>query len=297
MTTQNIRRFGRDRGGKLLFGTDRGQVRCDKLITDEDLLTFLRLDQAEQGRIIAHLLQELGERGQPWPRYDELAIPFKWLPRNLICVGKNFVEHARETQNKELVLGDDVIPTHPIFFTKAYSALTGPGSDIALASDSTSELDYEGEVGIVIGRSGKKICRDAAWDHVFGYLLLNDVSARDLQRNHKQFFLGKNLDKSSPCGPWITFKEDVPRFEDLVLKTWVNGELRQEGAMSELIFDVPSLIAILSESMELLPGDVISLGTPVGVGLGLRPPRFLQSGDSVRIQVEELGLLENRVVP
>ncbi|MCE8033550.1 FAA hydrolase family protein [Billgrantia tianxiuensis] len=217
--------------------------------------------------------------------------------RNMFCVGKNYFEHAAEFSHSgydSSTTADDVIPKFPIIFTKAYNTLIAHGDDIPRHAEVTRQLDYEAEFAVIIGKGGRGIKRANAYDHVWGYTIANDVTARDLQQQHKQWHLGKSLDGLCPMGPWIVTADEVDR-DDATIKCWVNGELRQDARLDQLIFDVPTLIETLSAGIELKPGDVILTGTPVGVGIGFNPPRFLQAGDIVRIEVEGMGALENRV--
>ncbi|MCE8017557.1 hydrolase [Halomonas sp. MCCC 1A17488] len=217
--------------------------------------------------------------------------------RNMFCVGKNYFEHAAEFSGSGFdssTTADDVVPKHPIIFTKAYNTLIAHGDDIPRHAGITDQLDYEAEFAVIIGKGGRGITKNNAYHHVWGYTIANDVTARDLQKKHKQWHLGKSLDGLCPMGPWLVTADEVDR-DRASIKCWVNGELRQEARLDQLIFDVPTLIETLSAGIELKPGDVILTGTPVGVGIGFTPPRFLNSGDSVRIEVEGMGVLENRV--
>jgi 2-keto-4-pentenoate hydratase/2-oxohepta-3-ene-1,7-dioic acid hydratase in catechol pathway len=216
--------------------------------------------------------------------------------RNIFAVGKNYVEHAAEFDQSGFNATRDVaaVPAFPQIFTKATTSLAGPTDDIRFDPAHTGSVDYEGEIGVVVGRECRNVAAADAWGQVFGFIALNDVTARDLQKNHAQWFLGKSLDTFCPVGPWIATVDESPS-ESLTVQTWVNGELRQTGVLKDLIFDVPTLIATLSRAMTLLPGDIIATGTPVGVGIGHKPPKFLQHGDLVRVAVTGLGELNNRV--
>lgn len=229
--------------------------------------------------------------------FSEVAFlsPFSALVRNVFAVGKNYVDHAREFDRSGFnATAAGTIPEAAQLFTKATTALSGPNDDIVFSAATTSAVDYEGEVGVVIGEACRNVSREQALTKVFGYVALNDVTARDLQRNHAQWFLGKSLDTFCPLGPWIT-TSDQCSIESMTIQTWVNDELRQEALLTDLVFDIPSLIETLSRAMTLLPGDIIATGTPVGVGIGFTPPRFLQHGDVVRIAVAGLGQLTNTV--
>ena len=223
----------------------------------------------------------------------QLLAPLAALRRNIFCVGKNYREHAREFARSGFEAGAiaDVDP-FPAVFTKPPSAIVGPGAVVDLHAAATSAVDYEGELAVVIGKSGRNIAKEAAYDHVWGYLILNDVTARDRQKNHKQWFLGKALDTFCPLGPWVATAEELDP-ANLDIQTWVNGELRQSANTGDLIFDIPTLIEAISAGLMLQPGDVISTGTPAGVGIGFTPPKFLRPGDVVSISITGLGTLTN----
>lgn len=222
--------------------------------------------------------------------------PLSALVRNVFAVGKNYHEHAMEFDKSgfNATSGASAIPAFPQLFSKATTTLAGPTDAIRFDPNHTSSVDYEGEIGVVIGAHCRNVSKAQALDKVFGFVALNDVTARDLQKNHAQWFLGKSLDTFCPLGPWITTQDEAP-VESLRLQTWVNGELRQEARISQLIFDVATLIETLSRAMTLQPGDIIATGTPVGVGIGFSPPKFLRHGDQVRVAVTGLGELNNRV--
>jgi 2-keto-4-pentenoate hydratase/2-oxohepta-3-ene-1,7-dioic acid hydratase in catechol pathway len=222
--------------------------------------------------------------------------PLSAFVRNVFAVGKNYHEHAMEFDKSgfNATSGASAIPAFPQLFTKATGTLAGPTDAIRFDSKHTSSVDYEGEIGVVIGEQCRNVSKADALGKVFGFVALNDVTARDLQKNHAQWFLGKSLDGFCPLGPWIATQDDAP-LDSLHLKTWVNGELRQDSHVSKLIFDVATLIETLSAAMTLQPGDIIATGTPVGVGIGFTPPKFLRHGDQVRVAVTGLGELNNRV--
>ncbi len=228
--------------------------------------------------------------------YDETKVlaPFPQPNRNIFCLGKNYYEHAKEIVG--MVDKGVEIPKNPIFFTKATTSVIGPGKPIPSHSDITSMLDYEAELAIVIGKKGINILPEHAWDHVFGYTAFNDVTARDLQLNHLQWFFGKSLDGFSPMGPVVVHRSVMPPIEEVEISCRVNGEKRQKGTLDQLIFDIPAILSILSSGITLLPGDIIATGTPAGVGMGFNPPRFLQTGDEVVVEVTGVGKLINRVV-
>jgi 2-keto-4-pentenoate hydratase/2-oxohepta-3-ene-1,7-dioic acid hydratase in catechol pathway len=218
-------------------------------------------------------------------------------PHNIMCVGKNYSAHAHEFTRSGFDAGAvaaEAIPDHPIIFTKPSSAISGPEDIIPLWPDLDKAVDYEAELAVVIGRGGRAIPKSRAMSHVFGYTILNDVTARDLQRAHKQWFLGKGIDGFAPMGPWIVTADEIDG-SNLTLICRVNGEVRQEATTADLIFDIPTLIESISKSVTLSPGDIIATGTPEGVGIGFNPPRFLKAGDVVEVEISGIGLLRNPV--
>ncbi len=223
----------------------------------------------------------------------QLAAPFPRPNRNIICVGKNYADHARELAGS--VFQDDAIPPHPMVFTKVPETVIGPGEPIVIDPSVSTAIDYEGELAVIIGKGGRNIARASALGHICGYTIINDVTARDIQQRHGQWFLGKSQDGFCPMGPWVVTPDEVD-LSNTTLRTYVNGELRQRANTSDLVFDVPALIAIISTGMALKPGDIIATGTPAGVGLGFNPPRWLKAGDVVRIEIDGIGALENPVV-
>ncbi|MED2973630.1 fumarylacetoacetate hydrolase family protein [Fictibacillus sp. B-59209] len=210
--------------------------------------------------------------------------------KNIFCVGKNYKDHAIE-------MGSEAdIPEHVMIFSKAPTSVIGHGAGIPRHKGITEELDYEGELAVVIGKIGIGIPAEEAMDYVFGYTIINDVTARDLQKRHKQFLIGKSLDGSCPMGPCIVPKEYLGDPHELKLITKVNGEVRQDGHTKDFIFTIPEIIKALSAGTTLEPGDIIATGTPAGVGKGFKPPRLLNSGDQVEITVEGIGTLSNEVI-
>jgi len=219
------------------------------------------------------------------------------LRKDVIAVGRNYRDHAREFSDSGFDASErQMIPDHPVIFSKATSSVVGPNDPIVLANDPTNTTDYEGEMAVVIGRPTRNVSRDHALDHVFGWTIVNDVTARDLQKKHVQWFVGKSPDTFCPMGPWITTIDELPDIRASWMRTTVNGELRQEAPIEALIFDVESLIVTLSEVMTLEPGDVIATGTGKGVGIGFDPPRYLTTGDVVEVSIDGIGTLRNPVV-
>ncbi|PLZ02629.1 hydrolase [Burkholderia sp. WAC0059] len=226
-----------------------------------------------------------------------LLAPLDQPRRNVFCVGKNYYEHAAEFQKSGFdhsAKDGEHAPEAPVVFTKPASAIIGPGATIPRHAGVTNQLDYEAELGVVIGLAGRGIRKADAMRHVFGYTIINDFTARDLQKLHRQWFIGKSLDGFCPMGPYIVTADEVDG-QNVDVRCWVNGELRQHANTRQLIFDIPTLIETLSAGIELQPGDVIATGTPAGVGIGFNPPRFLDTGDVIRIEIEGVGTLENRV--
>ncbi|MCI2422323.1 fumarylacetoacetate hydrolase family protein [Saccharopolyspora sp. K220] len=226
-----------------------------------------------------------------------LLAPIPVPRRNIFCVGKNYREHAAEfgRSGYDTPERSEELPDKPIVFSKATTSVTGPHADVQSHPGVTCELDYEGELGVIIGRGGRGISREQAFGHVWGYTLVNDVTARDLQRDHKQWLLGKSLDTHCPMGPYAVSADEIVDVAALELETTVNGEVRQFALLKNLIFDIPELIATVSAGITLLPGDVIATGTPAGVGIGYDPPKFLRRGDVVEVSVTGLGRLRNRI--
>ena len=228
----------------------------------------------------------------------EILAPVAEPKRNIFCVGKNYHDHAEEFHQSgfDASAGQSAIPDCPIFFSKSYTSIIGPGAAIPASADWTNSVDYEVELGVVIGRGGRNIKKGQAYDHVYGYTIINDVTSRTLQQKHKQWFLGKNFDGFCPMGPWLVTSDEVGDVEQLTVSTHVNGELRQSAKIADLIFDIPTLIHDLSAVTTLYPGDISATGTPSGVGLGFDPPKFLQPGDLVSLKIDKLGTLQSPVV-
>lgn len=210
-------------------------------------------------------------------------------PTKMLAVGLNYLDHIRETGATR--------PERPVIFAKYPSALTGPGDPILHDPDLTNELDYEAELAVVIGRRARRLTHQNALDAVFGYTVANDVSARDWQRADGQLSRSKSYDTFCPAGPWITTADEVADPQSLPIRSWVNAESRQDSTTGEMVFSVRDILVHLSATMTLFPGDVILTGTPHGVGMGFRPPRFLAMGDVVRCEIGGLGAIENVVTP
>ena len=217
--------------------------------------------------------------------------------KNIIAVGRNYRDHAKEFSDSGFDASEkQMIPDNPVVFTKAPTSVIGPGDAIVLANDPTGTTDYEGEMGVVIGKVAKNVSNEEALDYVFGWTIVNDVTARDLQKRHVQWFIGKSPDTFCPMGPVITTRDELPDIRESWMTTTVNGEQRQHAPISALIFDTETLIATLSEVMTLEPGDVIATGTGLGVGIGMKPPVYLQAGDVVEVSIDGIGTLSNPVL-
>jgi 2-keto-4-pentenoate hydratase/2-oxohepta-3-ene-1,7-dioic acid hydratase in catechol pathway len=222
-----------------------------------------------------------------------LLAPIPKPHRNIMCLGLNYAEHAKESAEAR---GREYKQhQHPVFFTKATHTINRHEGVIPFDPAVSEQIDWEAELAVIIGRAGKNIPIEEAYDHVFGYTCLNDVSARDLQANHSQFFKGKSLDGACPLGPWIITADEIPDPHHLQVTCRVNGVVKQNANTEVMIFRVPDIIAILSRGMTLDAGDIIATGTPSGVGFARKPPEFMRPGDVVEVEIEKIGVLRNRV--
>jgi 2-keto-4-pentenoate hydratase/2-oxohepta-3-ene-1,7-dioic acid hydratase in catechol pathway len=224
-----------------------------------------------------------------------LDAPLPKPRRNLWCVGRNYHAHAKELSASVFKDSGAKTDEWPIVFTKVPECVVGPHDDVLVPSEISTQIDYEAELAVVIGKGGKNITRAAAMEHVFGYTVVNDVTARDVQVRHSQWDMGKSFDTFCPMGPWIVTADEFDGARTRV-RCWVNGELRQDGPTENMIFDIPTLIETISRGITLYPGDVIATGTPAGVGMGMSPPRYLKAGDVVRVEIDRLGAIENKFV-
>jgi len=223
----------------------------------------------------------------------ELLAPLDQPPGNVIAIGRNYQKHAEETAHL-----DGHEPSPPTVFTKAITSLTEPFADIVIDPSVSDKLDWEVELAILIGKAGANIKRERARDHVFGYAVLNDVTARDIQSTWGgQYFKGKSLDRSCPTGPWVVTKDEIENPQALNLLLRVNGTVKQDGNTGDMIYPVDAIIEWVSKGMTLLPGAIIAPATPDGVGFARTPPEFLQPGDVMETEVEGIGTLKNRIVP
>ena len=295
------------------LSTDRlsrlGIVRGDQIID-------LGLDTASSGRwpgtVPDSLLGLIQQGPEAWKRLREIAenpdaahvahrltdvqwhAPIPRPPKNVVCLGMNYAAHVREGA---IARGREIkIPTAPVFFTKAVTSVNGPYAEIQIDRTVTDQVDWEVELGVVIGTGGRNIPRASALQHVFGYTIINDVSARDLQTRHIQFFKGKSLDGTCPMGPVVVTADEFGDPQQKKLQVRVNGVTKQDGTTADMIFPIDVIIESLSHGLTLEPGDIIATGTPEGVGLGRTPPEYLKNGDVLESEVEGIGVMRNRIV-
>ena len=224
----------------------------------------------------------------------ELLAPIPRPRKNIMCLGLNYKDHVEESMRAKKLPVE--LPEYPVVFTKSPTSVTADGATVPAHAGVTHELDWEVELGVVIGAGGRAIPRARALEHVFGYTVINDLSARDLQFRHKQWFLGKSLDGFCPMGPAIVTVDEIPDPQRLKLFCRVNGVTKQDSSTAQMIFDVATIIETLSRGMTLEPGDVIATGTPAGVGFARQPPEFLKAGDTVECEIENIGVLRNRII-
>jgi 2-keto-4-pentenoate hydratase/2-oxohepta-3-ene-1,7-dioic acid hydratase in catechol pathway len=228
------------------------------------------------------------------PGDAHLMAPLPAPRKNVFCVGRNYAEHIAEGDRAQKQ--NVGVTEYPVFFTKPPTSVVPPDGAVLIFPEVSTATDYEVELALVIGKEGRNIPKSKAFDHVFGYTILNDITARDLQRRHGgQYFKGKGLDGSCPIGPWIVTADEIEDAHALSIGLTVNGEQRQNGTTRDMIFDIPTLIASLSEGLTLEPGDILATGTPSGVGYAMDPPRFLKDGDEVTCEISGIGTLRNTV--
>jgi len=250
------------------------------------------IDSGSEGLAAIHTYLDNQKPNYPLDDVHLLA-PIPNPKRNIMCLGLNYAAHAEES----LIAKDQPVelPTFPIIFTKATTAVNGPYDPFTYNSTVSEKIDYETELGVIIGKSGKNISPKEAMNHIFGYTIINDISARDLQFQHKQWFKGKSLDGSCPMGPWIITTDELDP-GNLYIASRVNDITKQASNTHNMIFDIPTIIHHLSRGMTLLPGDIIATGTPSGVGFARTPPEFLQSGDILESEIEEIGTLRTPIL-
>jgi 2-keto-4-pentenoate hydratase/2-oxohepta-3-ene-1,7-dioic acid hydratase in catechol pathway len=274
--------------------SDDGQKYCE--VTD--LVPGFDGDMTDFIARTPELPKNAGQAGN-WKAISghKVMAPIPTPRRNVFCVGKNYYEHAKEFSQSGFDTSapkGQVAPPSPIVFTKAPSTVVADNETVLSFSHLTSQLDYEAELAVVIGKPGRGISKADALRHVWGYTIVNDVTARDLQQKHQQWLLGKSMDTFCPMGPWIVTADEVDS-GNLDMRCWINDELRQNANTRDLIFDIATIIETISAGITLQPGDVIATGTPSGVGIGFKPPKFLKSGDVMKISIDKLGTLTNRI--
>jgi 2-keto-4-pentenoate hydratase/2-oxohepta-3-ene-1,7-dioic acid hydratase in catechol pathway len=275
-------------------------------LVSPDVVTVAPLQLPEGAHETGALaLLQLMASGAPLPPVAGPAVPLAQIRleapiphprRNIFCVGKNYGEHAKEFAKSgfDSSAKGDELPSHPIIFSKVPESVVAPGEPIRIPTGISEAIDYEAELAVVIGRGGRGIKAADALAHIWGYTIVNDVTARDWQQRHKQWLLGKSFDTFCPMGPWLVSADELDA-SDARVRCWVNDELRQDARTTDLIFPIATLIETISAGITLYPGDIIATGTPVGVGIGFNPPKYLRSGDRVRIEIEGIGVLENPV--
>lgn len=277
-----------DNSGPCLVNTDKNQFwPISELIADFN---------GDMNQLVSQYTA-LRERLTPTAPGRDLAqatilAPIPRPRRNLFCVGRNYHAHARELSDTVFRDSNKKADSWPIVFTKVPECVIGPGETVVLPGTISAQIDYEAELAIIIGTEGKNISRESALAHVFGYTIVNDVTARDIQMRHQQWDLGKSFDTFCPMGPWIVTADELDANNTRV-RCWVNEQLRQDAFTTDLIFDLPTLIETCSRGITLYPGDIIATGTPAGVGMGMTPPQYLRSADVVRIQIDGIGELSN----
>ncbi len=291
---------------KLVAYWKEGKAGVGELAPDSDVVYPLALSMADNDEgglpVIRHCAAggapPSGDRTNPIPLHQlSLRAPIPRPRRNIFCVGKNYFDHAHEFARSgfDSSAASGAIPDAPIIFSKVPDCVIAHGEDVRMDAAVTQAVDYEAELAVIIGRGGRGIPLEKALDHVWGYTIVNDVTARDLQGRHKQWLIGKSLDTFCPMGPVAVTADEVDLASARV-RCWVNDELRQDATLPQLIFDIPTLIATLSKGITLYPGDVIATGTPAGVGIGFDPPRYLNPGDRVAVEIDGIGRLENRFI-
>lgn len=276
-------------------------------VVSDDLQTVTpyQLSQQDAERGALSIIEVMAEGKALPPMGQAVALkdvclhaPIPKPRRNIFCVGKNYLDHVKEIKDSKLGEAQGAmanLPKHPVVFSKVPESVIATRVGIDSHPTATQEMDYEAELAVVIAKKGKAISKAEAMKYVWGYTIINDVSARDVQAKHVQFHIGKSFDTFCPMGPWLVSADEINE-KNAKIQCWVNGELRQDGNTEQMIFDIPTVIESISAGMTLYPGDVIATGTPSGVGMGFKPPRFLKKGDNIKIQIEGIGVLENPVI-
>ena len=277
----------------------QGRRQVGQVSADGQTVRAFVLDDSSRGALplieCAAADGRLPEAGGPAVALTEVRLeaPLPLPRRNLWCVGRNYRAHAQELRDTVFKDSPPTTDSWPIVFTKVPECVVGPDTPVRLPKAVSTQIDYEAELAVIIGRGGRDIPRADALSHIFGWTIVNDVTARDVQMRHQQWDLGKSFDTFCPMGPWIVTADELDG-RNTHVRCWVNGELRQDARTEDLIFDLPTLVETVSRGITLLPGDLIATGSPAGVGMGFKPPRYLAAGDVVRIEIDGLGSIENR---
>ncbi len=281
--------------------THDGRQQVGAVSTDGQSVTPLPLAAADAALGVLALVQHQMQ-GHSLPAPSGAAIPLSQVHlmapvprprRNVFCVGRNYHAHAQELAGSIFKGNNTPVDSWPIVFTKVPETVNGPNDPVQLPHGISEQIDYEVELALIIGKGGRNITREAAMGHVWGYTIVNDVTARDVQTRHQQWDLGKSFDTFCPMGPWVVTADEMDGRNTRV-RCWVNGQLRQDASTRDMIFDIPTLIETCSRGITLLPGDIIATGTPAGVGMGMTPPTYLKTGDVVRMEIDGIGTIEHR---
>jgi len=253
------------------------------------------IEQGESAlETVKNILAKLDGTFSPVPVSQvRILAPIPRPRKNIFCIGKNYVEHALEFEKTSDV--SVAVPKVPVVFSKPPTAVVGPNDVVKNHKPIVTQIDYEAELAVVIGKTASRVKKEEAYNYVFGYTIMNDVSARDLQKDHAQWVMGKGPDTFAPLGPYIAHKSEIPNPHDLSIKCTINGEIRQNANTKDMVFDIPTLIETISSVITLEPGDIIATGTPAGVGVGFDPPRLLSDGDEMKVEIEKLGTLINTI--
>jgi len=277
----------------------KGKTCVGRVVEDDSAIECFDIPEASirtEG-VVALIEKPLPKAMETVPLSEvELLAPVPRPSRNIFCVGKNYHEHAKEfaASGFDSSAAKGTVPEAPIVFSKLPETVVTNGAPIRLDASVSTAIDYEAELAVIIGKAGRNISKEEALSHVWGYTVVNDVTARDLQGLHSQWLIGKSQDTFCPMGPWAVTADEID-LADTSVKCWVNDELRQDSNTGLLIFDIPTIIAAISNGITLQPGDIIATGTPAGVGIGFNPPKYLQPGDKVRVEIGGIGTLENPV--
>lgn len=277
----------------------KGRIQVGRVVDEENAIECFDMPEAAiaQDGVAALIGKSLPKVTESVAKSDvELLAPVPRPARNIFCVGKNYHEHAKEfaASGFDSSAAKGTVPEAPIVFSKLPETVVKTGAPILIDGSVSTAIDYEAELAVIIGKTGRNISKEDALSHVWGYTVVNDVTARDLQGHHSQWLIGKSQDTFCPMGPWAVTADDID-LADTTVKCWVNDELRQDSNTGLLIFDIPTIIAAIANGITLNPGDVIATGTPAGVGIGFNPPKYLQPGDKVRVEIGGIGTLENPV--